>query len=284
MHLVRNALDHGIETPEERRAAGNDELGVISITCKRETKHIELTVSDDGRGIDFEKIRAKASRLYVERADEIKDMGEKELSQFLFMSGFSTKDKVTELSGRGVGLDVVWTNVEKIKGRVRLESTFGKGTSFILHFPLSLSTLQGLFVMSNQDKFLIPSQHIVDVIYRKKSEYVTLQNQTYIKFEGQLVPVFSLSTLFKDHKGGSITDADSILIAEYMEQRIGIVVEQVFSVPGLGRLLVASISNRDYPVVQAIVVILAFWVVLAGTVADLINQRIDPRLRLGGSK
>ncbi|MBQ6566580.1 MAG: hybrid sensor histidine kinase/response regulator, partial [Treponema sp.] len=115
--------------------------GVISITCKRETKHIELTVSDDGRGIDFEKIRAKAAKLYVERADEIKDMGEKELSQFLFMSGFSTKDKVTELSGRGVGLDVVWTNVEKIKGRVRLESTLGKGTSFILHFPLSLSTL-----------------------------------------------------------------------------------------------------------------------------------------------
>ncbi len=227
MHLVRNALDHGIETPEERKAAGKDEQGVISITCKRETKHIELTVSDDGRGIDFEKIRAKASKLYVERADEIKDMGEKELSQFLFMSGFSTKDKVTELSGRGVGLDVVWTNVEKIKGRVRLESTLGKGTSFILHFPLSLSTLQGLFVMSNQDKFLIPSQHIVDVIYRKKSEYVTLQNQTYIKFEGQLVPVFSLSTLFKDHKGGVITDADSILIAEYMEQRIGIVVEQV---------------------------------------------------------
>ncbi|MBQ6566579.1 MAG: response regulator [Treponema sp.] len=81
--------------------------------------------------------------------------------------------------------------------------------------------------MSNQDKFLIPSQHIVDVIYRKKSEYVTLQNQTYIKFEGQLIPVFSLSTLFKDHKGGVLTDADSILIAEYMEQRIGIVVEQV---------------------------------------------------------
>ena len=227
MHLVRNALDHGIETPEERKAAGKPEQGVISITCKRETKHIELTVSDDGRGIDFEKIRKKASKLYVERADEIKDMGDKELSQFLFMSGFSTKDKVTALSGRGVGLDVVWTNVEKIKGRVRLESTFGKGTSFILHFPLSLSTLQGLFVMSNGDKFLIPSQHIVDVIYRKKSEYVTLQNQTYIKFEGQLVPVFSLSTLFKDHKGGVVTDADSILIAEYMEQRIGIVVAQV---------------------------------------------------------
>ncbi len=227
MHLVRNALDHGIETPEERKAAGKTEQGTISITCVKETKHIELTVRDDGRGINFEKVREKASKLYVERADEIKDMGDKELSQFLFMSGFSTREKVTELSGRGVGLDVVWTNVEKIKGRIRLESTFGQGTSFILRFPLSLSTLQGLFVLSNQDKFLVPSHHIVDVIYRKKSEYVTLQNQTYIKFEGQLVPVFSLSSLFEEQKGTVRTDADSILIAEYMEQRIGIVVDQV---------------------------------------------------------
>ncbi len=227
MHLVRNALDHGIEAPKERKAAGKPEPATVSITCKRESKYIELTVSDDGRGIDFEKVRAKASRMYVERADEIKDMGDKELSQFLFMSGFSTKEKVTELSGRGVGLDVVWTNVEKIKGRIRLESTFGKGTSFILRFPLSLSTLQGLFVLSNKDKFLIPSHHIVDVIYRKKSEYVILQNQTYIKFDAQLVPVFSLSSLFAEQKGVARTDADSILIAEYMEQRIGIIVDQV---------------------------------------------------------
>ena len=154
-------------------------------------------------------------------------MNERELTQFLFLSGFSTKDEVTELSGRGVGLDVVWSNVEKIKGRIKVESTPGKGTSFILHFPLSLSTLQGLFVRSNKEKYLIPSQHIVDIIYRKKSEYITLQNQSYIKLESQLIPCFSLSSLFDEQKGFVAQDADSILIAEYMEQRIGIIVEQV---------------------------------------------------------
>ena len=227
MHLVRNALDHGIEMPDERKAAGKSEQGTISITCVRETKHIELRVSDDGRGLNYDKIREKALKLYPERTAEIKNMNDRELSQFLFQSGFSTKDKVTELSGRGVGLDVVWSNVEKIKGRIKIESTAGKGTSFVLHFPLSLSTLQGLFVYSNQDKYLMPSQHIVDIIYRKKSEYITLQNQNYIKLEGQLIPCFSLSSLFDDQKGFVDTEADSILIAEYMEQRIGIIVDQV---------------------------------------------------------
>ena len=227
MHLIRNAVDHGIESPDERKAAGKSEEGTISITCEREAKYIELKVSDDGRGIDYEKIRAKAAKQYPERTDEIENMNDRELTQFLFLSGFSTKDEVTELSGRGVGLDVVWSNVEKIKGRIKIDSTPGKGTSFILHFPLSLSTLQGLFVRSNKEKYLIPSQHIVDIIYRKKSEYITLQNQSYIKLESQLIPCFSLSSLFDDQKGFVAQDADSILIAEYMEQRIGIIVEQV---------------------------------------------------------
>ena len=227
MHIIRNALDHGIESPAERKKAKKSEEGTISITCTREARYIELKISDDGRGINYEKIRSKAMTLYPERADEIKGMNDRELSQFLFQSGFSTKDEVTVLSGRGVGLDVVWSNVEKIKGRIKIESEAGKGTSFILHFPLSLSTLQGLFVFSNKEKLLIPAQHIVDIIYRKKSDYITLQNQNYIRFEDQLVPCFPLSTLFEDRKSGLAQEEEPILIAEYMEQRIGIIVEQV---------------------------------------------------------
>ncbi len=227
MHIIRNALDHGIETPAERKKAKKSEEGTISITCVREARYIELKISDDGRGLDYDKIRSKAITLYPERTDEIKGMSDRELSQFLFQSGFSTKDKVSALSGRGVGLDVVWSNVEKIKGRIKIESEAGKGTSFILHFPLSLSTLQGLFVYSNKEKYLIPAQHIVDIIYRKKTDYITLQNQNYIRFEDQLVPCFPLSTLFEDRKSGLAQEEEPILIAEYMEQRIGIIVEQV---------------------------------------------------------
>ena len=227
MHIIRNALDHGIESPAERKKAKKSEEGTISISCVREARYIELKISDDGRGLDYDKIRSKAIKLYPERTDEIKGMTDRELSQFLFQSGFSTKENITALSGRGVGLDVVWSNVEKIKGRIKIESEAGKGTSFILHFPLSLSTLQGLFIFSNKEKYLIPSQHIVDIIYRKKTDYITLQNQNYIRFEDQLVPCFPLSTLFEDRKSGLAQDEEPILIAEYMEQRIGIIVEQV---------------------------------------------------------
>jgi two-component system chemotaxis sensor kinase CheA len=227
MHIIRNALDHGIESPAERKKAGKSEEGTISITCLREARYIELKISDDGRGLNYDKIREKAITLYPERTDEIKGMTDRELSQFLFQSGFSTKDEVTVLSGRGVGLDVVWSNVEKIKGRIKIESEAGKGTSFILHFPFSLSTLQGLFVYSNKEKYLIPAQHIVDIIYRKKTDYIILQNQNYIRFEEQLVPCFPLSTLFEDRKAGLAQEEEPILIAEYMEQRIGIIVEQV---------------------------------------------------------
>ena len=228
MHLVRNALDHGLETPAERKAAGKSEQGTISITCKQETKHIELIVADDGRGIDFEKVRKKALALYPEKAEEIKELAEKELSAYLFMSGFSTKEKVTELSGRGVGLDVVRTNIERIKGKIRIESTAGQGTSFILTFPLSLATLQGLFVFSGNQKFMIPSQHVVDIVYKRNDEYINLQNQNYIPLNGQLVPIFTLSSLLGQESGEvQKYDADTILITEYLEQQVGIIVEEV---------------------------------------------------------
>lgn len=227
MHLIRNSLDHGIETPEERKKLKKPAQGTISIKCVQETKHIVLTVSDDGRGIQYDKVREKAKVLYPERAADISQMDNKELNSYLFMSGFSTKEKVTELSGRGVGLDVVWTNVEKIKGRISVETEQNKGTSFILRFPLSLATLQGLFVYSNSDKYLIPSQHLVDIVYRNKSDYITMQNQNYVRIGEQLIPVFALSSLFKDQKGFVSQESDTILIAEYMEQRVGIVVENV---------------------------------------------------------
>ena len=252
MHLIRNALDHGIESPKERKASGKSEEGTISITCVREAKYIELRITDDGRGLDYDKIREKALKLYPERTDEIKTMNDRELSQFLFQSGFSTKEEVTELSGRGVGLDVVWANVEKIKGRIKIESTRGKGTSFILHFPLSLSTLQGLFVNSNKDKYLIPSQHIVDILYRKKSDYIILQNQNYIRLEGQLIPCFSLSSLFEDQKSTAVLEEEPVLIAEYMEQRIGIIVEQVQQYVSL---VVKPLPRglRNFSIIQGIV-------------------------------
>ncbi len=271
MHLVRNALDHGIESPEERVKKGKSEEGKISIYCKGESKYIEITITDDGNGINYEKVRNRAIVLYPERSDEIKTMTDKELNSFLFMSGFSTKDKVTDISGRGVGLDVVWTNIEKIKGRITIESKQGEGTSFILRFPLSLATLQGLFVTSNKDKYLIPSQHIVDIIYRKKSEYINLQNQNYIKLNDALIPVYSLSSLFKNQKVIEPSDSDSILIAEYMEQQVGVIVENV---QRYASLVVKPLPKafKNFTILQGIVFDEHYDIVPILNISDIIKK------------
>ncbi len=227
-HLIRNALDHGIEAPEARKLAGKPEHGTITISCSQDSNHVELRIEDDGQGIDFQKVRAKAIANYAEKTEEIQKMSEKELSSFLFMSGFSTKEKVSAFSGRGVGLDVVRTNIEKIKGRVRVESKAGKGTTFILTFPLSLATLQGLFVFSGGRKLLIPSQYVVDIVYRNKKQFVSLQNQSYLQLNGELIPLYSLGSLFdRNEETEEKTDNCNIVIAEYMEQKVGIMVDIV---------------------------------------------------------
>ena len=139
IHLVRNAIDHGIETPQERKKAKKSKNGKVSISVTQNSNRILVTVSDDGRGIDFSKIQKKAISKYPERANEISKMQQNDLLQFLFESGFSTKDTISELSGRGVGLDVVRTETERLKGKISISTESGKGTSFELSLPSSLA-------------------------------------------------------------------------------------------------------------------------------------------------
>ena len=138
-----------------------------------------------------------------------------------------------------------FNNIEKLGEK-------GKGTSFILTFPVSLATLQSLFIFSNKEKFFIPSQHIADILYRKKSEYIKLQSQLYMRLGEQLIPIYSLSSLFKDQKEIRTVDADTILIADYMEQRIGIIVSSVQSYVSL---VVKPLPNafRNFSILQGIV-------------------------------
>ena len=193
LHLVRNSLDHGIETPQEREKLGKPVRGKISIISQQISNHIKITVSDDGRGIQYEKVRQKAIKSFPEQKTEIEKMDEKELQQFLFTSGFSTNDKANELSGRGVGLDVVRTNMEKIKGKIHIKSVENQGTSFELTIPLSLATQQGLFVHTGDLKLMIPSHYIVEVLDVESESFTTIQNQTYVSMNGSLIPVYYLS-------------------------------------------------------------------------------------------
>ena len=146
IHLVRNSIDHGIEKPEVRKELGKPEKGTISVSVNQVSNRIYVNVKDDGHGIDYDRIRAKALKLFPERESEIMSADNTDLLQYIFSSGFSTKDEQSELSGRGIGLDVVRTEMDKLKGKITVYSEAGKGTNFELSLPASLATQDGLFV------------------------------------------------------------------------------------------------------------------------------------------
>ncbi len=262
LHLVRNSIDHGIETVEERVAAGKSPNGKISVTSQQVASHIVLTVSDDGRGIQYEKIRKKAESLFPEQKATIATLTEKELQQYLFMSGFSTTDKPGALSGRGVGLDVVRTAMESIKGQIHVKTSAGQGTSFELTIPLSLATQQGLFVYTGNLKLMIPSHYIVEVLDCDPAGFTMMQGQSYVHLHNELIPVYYLSSITGTAKNEHAT---SLIVVEYLETQIAIIVD--------------SISQYENVVVNPLPPILGGLQALQGVVYDE-NYAIIPILNI----
>ncbi len=224
MHLVRNSIDHGIESPAERKKKNKSEKGHISISAQQLNNHIVICVKDDGRGIQYDKVRAKAQEFHPKMAKKIQEMEESELQQFLFEPGFSTAKKTSELSGRGVGLDAVRTDMEKIKGRIKLVTKKNEGTSFELTIPLTLATQQGLFVHSGGMKFMIPSHYIQEIVDVNPETFTVMQSQTFVSLHRNLIPVYYLSSIIGT---GHQEKSTSLIVVEYLDTRIAIVVDSI---------------------------------------------------------
>ncbi len=231
LHIVRNSLDHGIEPPETRLKLGKNETGTISVTAEQISNHIVIKVSDDGKGIQYDLVRKKAAEMYPAQKDDIAKASDEELQQYLFMSGFSTNETTSMLSGRGVGLDVVRDSMEKIKGKIHLYSKEGEGTTFVLTIPLTLATQEGLFVRSNGMKFMIPSNYIVELTDNDSVPVTKIQEQTYIQYGNRLVPVYHLSSILENKVAEEAQKHDestlSILVVEYLETQLGIGIDSI---------------------------------------------------------
>ncbi len=226
LHIVRNAVDHGIESPEDRKAVGKPETGTLTVSCSSESGNIIIRIRDDGRGIDHEQIKRRAVQRGLISENDVDDLTESEIISFIFVPGFSTKTSVTELSGRGVGLDIVKHNIEKVKGKITASSTPGEGSEFMLSVPLSLATVAGFFVKAGGSKFLIPSNFVQKIVRLHESERVTYYNKEGFKLDGQIVPIYSLAALLgkqPDNKSSYIY----AVVVESMSERIGIVVDSV---------------------------------------------------------
>ena len=231
-HMIRNSADHGLETPEERRQAGKPETGTIRLNAFHEGGHIIIQIADDGRGLDTERIKAKICDNGLATEAELEGMSDVEIQQFVFKAGFSTAQKVTSVSGRGVGMDVVRTNVEKIGGTIELKSAAGKGTTFTIKIPLTLAIVSALVVECGDQRFAIPQISVLELVRASAhSEHAIemINDSPLLRLRDRLLPLVSLFNLFEmDERKVGPDDEVFIVVAQVGTYTFGIMVDKVF--------------------------------------------------------
>ena len=234
-HMVRNSADHGLETPEERVAEGKAETGKIVLNAYHEGGHIIIQIKDDGRGINVEKLRAKMLASGAATEAEVDEMTEQQIQMQIFAAGFSTAEKVTAVSGRGVGMDVVRTNIEKIGGTVELDSTWGKGSTFTIKIPLTLAIVSALIVESCDDRFAIPQLSVVELVRAsKESEHriEMIKDTPVLRLRNRLLPLVYLGDCLNlaDASEHVLTEGAEvfIVVSQVGSYTFGIVVDRVF--------------------------------------------------------
>ncbi|MCR0981581.1 hybrid sensor histidine kinase/response regulator [Roseomonas populi] len=226
-HMVRNSGDHGLEGPAERREAGKPEAGRIILDAYHEGGHIIIEVGDDGRGLAVEKIRAKALSQGLATEGDLAAMGERDIQRFIFRAGFSTAAAVTSVSGRGVGMDVVKTNIEKIGGTIDLRSRAGKGTTFLIKIPLTLAIVSALIVEAGGERFAIPQIGVVELV-RAGDGVTHIKDAPVLRLRDRLLPLVSLSRLLRLEEKGGTEDGGFVVVTQVGQNLFGIIVDRVF--------------------------------------------------------
>lgn len=197
VHLIRNAMDHGIETPEERKAAGKTEQGKIVLKSYHSGNHVFVEISDNGAGINKEKVKNKAIEKGVITTREAEELTDQEAYELILASGFSTNEEISDVSGRGVGLDVVKNTIESLGGNISIDATNGQGSTFTIQLPLTLSIISVLLVELQKEKYAIPLSSIIETAILRKEDIYSAHQQKVIDFRGNVVPLVDLSELFE---------------------------------------------------------------------------------------
>jgi two-component system chemotaxis sensor kinase CheA len=232
-HAVRNALDHGIEPPAVREAAGKDPEGTLTLRAAQEGSHVVIEVSDDGAGLAVEKIRSKAIERGLLSAERAAQLGERDLLQLVFLPGFSTAAAVTNVSGRGVGMDVVRTNVEKIGGKVEIDSRLGKGATLRMRIPLTLAIIPALIVRSISQSFALPQGALSELVHIPPERAATaiewMEGAPLYRLRGRLLPLVCLDRLLMPGRECKLyTDRDNfIAVLDADGRRFGLVVDSL---------------------------------------------------------
>lgn len=226
VHLVRNCVDHGIEAAEERIAKGKPAKGKISINAYTEGDIVYLEVEDDGRGIDVEKIKEKILENHLSSKEEIELMDEGQIIDYIFRPGFSTADTVNEISGRGVGMDVVRRNISLVKGNIKVESKKGCGTKFIVQIPLTVAIVKSLMIYTCGRFYLIPMDKVVETFKAQKTSIKTVNNKKIVNWNGEIIPIFSLGEMLGLKARDDYEHLYTVVI-QYRSSKVGIMVDRL---------------------------------------------------------
>jgi two-component system chemotaxis sensor kinase CheA len=224
MHTVRNALDHAIESPEERLAAGKDPEGCVKIEAFQRGNHVVIAVSDDGRGIDSERLRAKAESRGLVSSDEV--LTEQEMLDLVFLPGASTRDEVTETSGRGVGMDVVRSNITALGGVVEIASTPGRGTTISMTLPITLAIIQSLVVRVAEQRFAIPLNSVLETLLIEAGEIQRSEGRELLNLRGDALPLRRLAREFQLESAES-DEKRFVVVLGMGDARIGLLVDSL---------------------------------------------------------
>ncbi len=225
IHLLRNSLDHGIENPEERELLGKPKKGTVVLKAVHEENHIVITLQDDGRGIDPQKIKQNALKKGLLSVDEAERMSDQELIFFIFHAGVSTASQVTEISGRGVGMDIVKSHIEKLNGIIDIQTSLGKGTTFSIKLPLTLAIIPSLLVNIGQKKFAIPMVNVLEIVRLQPDEVKTIKNQEVGLVRGRVLP------LIRMHQKLGAEEQENlkrwfVVVVGLADRRVGLVVDR----------------------------------------------------------
>ena len=223
IHLIRNAADHGIESPADRRAAGKAETGHVSLIARQAGAEVVISVSDDGRGLDRDKVRSKAEENGLIASGAV--LNDADIYQLVFKPGFSTADKVTNLSGRGVGMDVVKRTIEGLRGAIEMTSTPGKGSCVSLRIPLTLAIIDGLLVRVGGGRYVIPLACVEECVELSAEQDARSTGRSFLTLRDELVPFLRLREIFATR-----TDPDpyqKIVVVSTGAERVGLVVDQI---------------------------------------------------------
>lgn len=227
IHILRNAVDHGLELPEERAALCKPRKGTIILRASHQGNMIVITISDDGRGIDTGKVKEAAVRKGFVTADEVKRMTEKELVMLIFRSGISTARTVTDLSGRGVGMDIVKAHIEKLNGIIDIETVPHQGSVFTIKVPLTLAIIRSLLVKLGSSTFAIPLINVIEIFRMTAEDIVTIQGQEVCRFRDQVLPLVRLHRMLQvEEEEPTVSSRLFVVIVGFADKRVCLVVDE----------------------------------------------------------